>query len=440
MPKSISVLIVGGGIGGLSAAIALQRSGHRITVLEGAKEFSEIGAGIQVPPNTACILDAWGLLDKLKENAVCPSSIIMRRYANGEIICAAQLKPDMTDKYKYPYLLIHRADYVKLLYDAAVDLGVKVIVNARVQSVDEETNSVILYNGKSFQSDLVIGADGIRSKVRRVVIGDNEIAPYSTNCAFRATVSAEVMRSDPEISRFMNDVSSNFWIGPKRHVVGYPIKDGTLYNLVMILPGVAAADKWNEFGDLNEMKESYNDFDPVLKKILSYVTSCRKWALAELPSIAQWVSRSGTIALVGDAAHAMLPCLAQGAAQAIEDSATLGILLSNINSLEDIPSILRIYERIRRPRTQIIQKQSFENCNSWHLPDGPEQRARDDAMSKADAFRRSETKVEGVKSPLQWSDKDFQPWLYGHNAISVAKNVLQEIIENPSSLEERPNL
>lgn len=102
MPKSISILIVGGGLGGLSAAIALQRSGHRITVLEGAKELSEIGAGIQVPPNTACILEAWGLLDKLKEKAVFPGSVIMRRYANGEIICTTQLKPDMADKYKYP--------------------------------------------------------------------------------------------------------------------------------------------------------------------------------------------------------------------------------------------------------------------------------------------------------------------------------------------------
>lgn len=198
-----------------------------------------------------------------------------------------------------------------MLHDAAIDLGVKVIVNARVQSVNEETNSVNLYNGKSLKANLVIGADGIRSKVRRSVIGSDDIMPYSTNCAFRATVPAEVMRSDPEISHLMNDINSNFWIGPKRHIVGYPIKNGTLYNLVMALPGVAATDKWNESGDLNEMKESYNDFDPVLKKILSYVTSCRKWALAELPAIDQWVSRSGTIVLLGDAAHAMLPCLAQ---------------------------------------------------------------------------------------------------------------------------------
>lgn len=208
-------------------------------------------------------------------------------------------------------MLAYRADYIEVLYNAAIELGVEVIVNARVQSVDEENSRVELFDGRTFDADLIIGADGIRSKVRRAVIPNQEIMSYSTNYAYRATVPAEVMRSDPEIAHLMDECNSNFWIGPKRHLVGYPMKGGELYNLVLIVPGLTEADKWNEPGDLQEMRDSFSDFDPVLRKVLTHITNCRKWALAELPIIPQWVSRNGNIVLVGDSAHAMLPCLAQ---------------------------------------------------------------------------------------------------------------------------------
>lgn len=209
-------------------------------------------------------------------------------------------------------MLIHRADYLELLYNAAVKLGTEVVLNARIESVDDASISVKLSDGRVYTADLVIGADGIRSKVRRAVMPEEEIAPRkSTNCAYRATVPVDVMRADPKIAHLMDDLNSNCWIGYRRHIMAYPMRGGELYNLVMSHPGEAAVGKWNEPGNLEDMKHHYRNFDPVIRRVLDHVTGCLKWTLADLPVLSSWVSPSGRIALVGDAAHAMLPYLAQ---------------------------------------------------------------------------------------------------------------------------------
>ncbi|KAG2199135.1 hypothetical protein INT47_009874 [Mucor saturninus] len=430
MAIKISVLIVGGGIGGLATAIALRRAGHHVTVLEGARELSEVGAGIQIPPNSSYILDTWGLLEKIKEKAVWPEHMNIRRYANGKVISATRLNPDLEDKYGYPYFLIHRADYIQLLCNAATEIGAEVLVNAKVKYIDDAKTSVRLHNGTVFTADLIIGADGIRSKVRTAVIPEKVIEPRrSDNCAYRATVPAAAIQADSEISHLLENHNSDFWIGHRCHIVAYPIKGGKLYNIVMSHPGEASLTQWNESGNLYEMKEPYLKFDPIINKVLSKITQSQKWTLADIPPLSRWVSCGGHITLIGDAAHAMLPHLAQGAAQAIEDAATLGVLLSQIHSVDSVPDFLNLYEQIRRPRVERIQKNSLENGYTWHLPDGEEQIARDKAMREADELRKANSSAK-VESPLQWSDGDFQPWLYGHDAILVAKKALQEMTRN----------
>ncbi|GAN07197.1 salicylate hydroxylase [Mucor ambiguus] len=441
MVKTLSVIVVGGGLGGLATAIALKRAGHKVTVLEGAKQLSEVGAGIQVPPNTSRILDAWGLLDRFKTKVVWPGNINMRRYSTGEIIGSTPLKPKMIERYGYPYLLIHRADYLQLLYDHSVELGIEVVLGARVDSVDDDAVAVRLSNGSVYTGNMIIGADGIRSNVRAAVIPDETILPKkSTNCAYRATVPVDIMRSDPEIAHLMDDLNSNCWIGYRRHIMAYPMRGGELYNLVMSHPGEAAVGKWNEPGNLDEMKYHYRNFDPVIRKVLTHVTGCLKWTLADLPVLSHWVSPSGRVVLIGDAAHAMLPYLAQGAAQAIEDGATLGVLFSQIESVDEIPDLLKLYEKIRRPRAEKIQKGALDNGDIWHMPDGDDQIARDKAM-KIVVSDDTVQKVH-VKNPNQWSDGDFQPWLFGHDAIQVARKALNDKKNgyNSSSLEERASL
>lgn len=309
-------------------------------------------------------------------------------------------------------------------------------MNARVDSVDDASISVKLIDGTTYNADLIIGADGIRSNVRLAVMPDEYVAPKkSTNCAYRATVPVEAMRADPEIAHLMDDLNSNCWIGYRRHIMAYPMRNGQLYNLVMSHPGEAGVGKWNEPGDLDEMKHHYRNFDPVIQKVLTKVTSCLKWTLADLPVLSNWVSPSGKIVLIGDAAHAMLPYLAQGAAQAVEDGATLGVLLSQLQSIDEIPSLLHLYEKIRRPRAEIIQKGALENGDIWHMPDGDDQVARDLAMK----MTPEEIKKNLGKNPNQWSDPKFQPWLFGHDAIGTAKKALEEKIGR-EFVEERASL
>lgn len=255
----------------------------------------------------------------------------------------------------------------------------------------------------------------------------------STNCAYRATVPAAAMRADPMVSHLMDDPNSNCWIGYRRHVMAYPIRNGELYNLVMSHPGrTSELGKWNEPGNLEEMKWHYRKFDPVIQRVLSKVTSCLKWTLADLPVLSNWVSPSGRICVMGDAAHAMLPYLAQGAATAIEDAATLGVLFSDVKSVDEIPFLLNLYEKIRRPRCEKIQKGAYENSDIWHMPDGDDQIARDKAMkaevplNKESAENQEVKKLAPFKNPNQWSDDNFQPWLFGHDAIKVAKVRLTE--------------
>lgn len=338
------------------------------------------------------------------------------------------------------YWLIHRADYQKILYDAAIKAGVHFSLGCHVEGVDEKETTLILKDGQRLQADLIIGADGIRSKIRKTILKDRDPGPVdSSNCAYRATVPAEVMNSDPELAKFMSDPNGNLWTGPGGHVMAYPIKNGTLYNLVMSHPGKAAVGKWNEPGDVGEMRKMHERWDPVLQKILRNVESCLKWKLAYLPPLETWVGESGKVVIIGDAAHGMLPYvslilssrrgfsndleqMAQGAAVSIEDAAALAEAVSQAESTEDLPYLLHAFEKVRKSRCEGISKATHDNAHIWHLPDGPEQEQRDRA-SKAKMQRTLEKDRNGEGSESRRSsmgkfiDQAAMPDLYGYDAV-----------------------
>ncbi|CAG9957077.1 unnamed protein product [Clonostachys rosea f. rosea IK726] len=430
----LKVIINGGGLGGLGAAIALKKKGYDVTVLEGAPSLSEVGAGIQIPPNSSKILSSYGLKDKFLEKVVWPQHFAFKRYETGELLGTTPLHPHLSEKYGSPYWLIHRADFQGILFDAAKELGVDVRLGCYVEAVDVSGPSVRLVNGDILTADLVVGADGIRSKTREALLGDRNVEPNpAANCSYRATVPVEIMSADPDIAHLMTDINANCWIGPGHHIMAYPIRKGSMYNLVLSHPGgLAAPGKWNEPGNLEEMREHYKDFDPVIRKVLSKVQSCLNWKIADLPNLPTWVSENGKVVLLGDAAHAMVPFLAQGAAQAIEDGACLAECLSRAQNPSDIPSLVHAYEAIRKPRAERVQKGTRDSSYVWHLDDGPEQEARDRAFAAMAADVRDEEIDEALDkaNPNSLSSKNFQPWLFGHDEIASTNARLVEIF-NP---------
>lgn len=306
-------------------------------------------------------------------------------------------------------------------------------LNSFVNSVDESTPSVTLQNGDVLTADIIVGADGIRSKVRQSILGDDNCEIIdSENCVYRATIPNHIMRQNPETAHLMEEVNASVWIGPQRHIMAYPIRNGSLYNVVMSHPGKASPGKWNEPGDLAEMKRQYADFDPLLNKVLDKVSSCLKWKLADFPCLPRWVSQSGRVVVIGDAAHAMLPYLAQGAASSIEDGASLAECIARATNFTKVPDALRTFESIRKPRCKVLQAGSRTNGIIWHMPDGPEQQKRDTDMQasmRGNAQNGSSTQqtTESQSNPNRWSDTSFQRWLFGHDAVSEVLNEFYQL-------------
>ena len=428
-PKRLRLVICGAGLGGLGAAIALRRKGHEVVVLEATSKLSEIGAGIQIPPNSSRILEAYGLGDQLREQVAWPRNIALRRYATGQQRGLTPLHPHLIKTYGYPYWLIHRADYQRILFNAATALGVEVILSARVASVDQQKPSVTTTEGTEFQADVVVGADGIRSMVRDSIFLNISIKPNSTaHCAYRATVPVEDMSADLETAELMTDVNANAWIGPGRHVMAYPIRQGAMYNLIMCHPGQAEPGEWNVPGEVEQMTATYADFDPVIRKVISKVINCLRWTLADLPPLPSWVSESGKVVLIGDAAHATVPFLAQGASMSIEDGACLVKCLNRVKTFDEVPRYLTAFEKLRKHRCETIQEGSRLNGHMWHLQDGLEQELRDKALSRDDFEQNANSDAQSDSgSPNPWSNKDFQPWLFGYDVFKEANEALNHM-------------
>ncbi|KAK9449631.1 3-hydroxybenzoate 6-hydroxylase-like protein [Limtongia smithiae] len=431
----LKVIVVGAGLGGLACAIAIARKGIHVVLLEQAHILGEVGAGIQIPPNSTSILRNLGLFDKFQDVIVWPQSVFVRRYSDGQVLGTTPLNPYLTQRYGSPYWFIHRADYHRILHDAAVENGVDIHINSRVVSVDETAPSATLATGEVFEADLVITADGIRSRIRDQLFPElnDDVYVASNVSAYRACVSGERMQSDPELRDLLDDPGATSWIGPGRHIMAYPIRDKSIYNLVMLYPGDTAPGIWNSRGDIAEMRAEYKGWDPKLTKVISMIEDCLTWKICYVRELPTWVSASGKVVLLGDAAHATVPFLAQGAAMALEDGVTLAECLDRAHSKADIPKLMHLYEKIRKARCTRVQLGSMQNGDVWHLADGPEQQNRDSLMAAEEAKRVEGAKVErkipepsmeipsyNLKNPLFWSDDEFQPWLFGHDAVKTA--------------------
>ncbi|TVY16356.1 FAD-dependent monooxygenase OpS4 [Lachnellula arida] len=422
MTKSLNIIVCGAGISGLGAAIALKRKGHQVSVIEAASQLQESGAGIQVPPNSLRILKSWGLETKFIAKVMCPKSVAIRRYATGEVIGRTEMNPVLQDKYGFPYWFIHRADYQNILYDAAIEAGIQILLGTPIESVDEKEPTVILASGKELKADLIVGADGVRSRTRASVLKEEVEALESSQCAYSATVPVNLMNSDPNLAHLMTDVNANLWLGPDGHIMGYPIRNGEVYNLVLVSPGKASVGKWNDRADVEEMRSRHAEWEPTVQRLLSHVTTCLKWKLAYVPPLERWASKNGRVVIIGDAAHAMLPLLSQGAAVSIEDGTALAECLDRVTDLVDLSPVLRAFQDLRKSRCETISKAALSLVDLWHLHDGPEQEGRDLKM------KQDMTNTVGVtsdsKSSLDMMRDKFVPWMFGYDTVRQANMFL----------------
>jgi 3-hydroxybenzoate 6-monooxygenase len=345
--KDRQVLIVGGGIGGLAAALALARQGIRAQVIEQAPEFKEIGAGIQLGPNVFAMFDVLGLIESISALAVFPNNLIMLDSISGEEVTRIPLGDAFRKKFTHPYALIHRADLHKVLLDACrqSDL-IRLDASEKVVKVDETDDGVIAHaeSGKDYRGAALIGADGLWSSIRQIVVGDGKpnVAGHIT---YRAVLPTSEM---PEKFRWRDMV---LWAGEKVHLVHYPLRTGELFNLVAVFHSNRYEEGWDSYGDPTELHERFAKTCAPVRTLLNKIESWRMWVLCDRPPIKNW-SR-GRITLLGDAAHPMLQYLAQGAGMSIEDAVCLADRV--VAAGGDYAAAFRAYQQARYLRTGRVQ-------------------------------------------------------------------------------------
>ncbi len=355
----LDVLIIGAGIGGLTLAHALIQRGKNVRVLESAPALETVGAGIQISPNAVKVLRALGLEKAVTANAFQPRAIEARMGRSGRSVFEIPLALEAEKRWGASYLHIHRADYITALSET-LPVGT-IELNARVKSYQHTENdvSVSLADGRKLTAPYLIGADGIRSVMRAQMLGPD--APQFTgNMAWRAVVPAE------RLGELVPNPTACAWFGPNRHAVTYRLgAQGQLVNFV----GVVEQESWQEEGwslqgDKAEALRDFEDWHPVICNLLENADELHRWALFDRAPLEKWVE--GRAALMGDAAHPMLPFLAQGAAMAVEDAWVLAeVIASGLD--------LSAYQKLRRSRTSKVQSASRANMGLFHKTSLPAQ-------------------------------------------------------------------
>jgi 3-hydroxybenzoate 6-monooxygenase len=345
--KKSPVLIVGGGIGGLTAALALARKGLRVQLIEQAAEFKEIGAGIQLGPNVFRMFEVLGLTEAVNRFAVFPENLIMLDVISGEEVTRIPLGEGFRKKFTYPYALIYRPDLLNVLLAACrtsdlIDLA----ASQKVIGVDERSDSVIARaeSGRSYAGSALIGADGLWSTIRQIVVGDGKPA-VAGHITYRAVLPTS------EVPEHLRRWSMTFWAGEKVHFVIYPLRGGELYNLVAVFHSNRYEEGWDSFGDPAELHERFARTCEPVRMLLGKIESWRMWVLCDRPPIKDW-SR-GRVTLLGDAAHPMLQYLGQGGGMAIEDAVCLANKVEDSGG--DFAAAFQAYQQARYLRTGRVQ-------------------------------------------------------------------------------------
>ncbi len=392
----LPVMIAGGGIGGLAAALGLARKGIRSVVLERSSVLGEIGAGIQIGPNAFHCFDYLGVGDEARAKAVYIDNLRLMDALSGEQIAAIPLDAPFRERFKNPYAVVHRADLHGVLLDACrsnplIDLR----TSHQVERYTQDGESVTVYcTGKApLQAAVLIGADGLRSNIRQQLVGDGE-PRVSGHTTYRSVIPTEQM---PEDLRWN---AATLWAGPKCHIVHYPLKGWKVFNLVVTYHNDVQEAVAGKPVSKDEVRQGFEHIHPRAQQIIEHGDNWKLWVLCDRDPVMNWVD--GRVALLGDAAHPMLQYFAQGACMAMEDAVCLSHLFGK-HGQEHAGEALQAYFTQRLARTARVQLSSRLIGEYIYHPGGAKAAVRNDVMSR--------------KSPEEWYNS--LAWLYGGTGLDA---------------------
>lgn len=364
----MDILIVGAGIGGLTAATRLAQRGHHVRVLEQAASLGEVGAGIQMSANAVKVLQAIGVEPALRASGVLPQAFEFRRFDSGELLHRIPLGDAHRERHGAAYYQMHRRDLHAALVDALQAAAPGAVrLDARVQAVQEDADGaqVELASGETLRAELVVGADGIKSQVRQHVLGQDRPV-FTGQVVWRVLVPVE--RVPPQLR---TDVVSTIWCGPGNHAVTYYLRSGRLINFVGCVARPWEEESWTAARPWSELDSDYTGWHPMVRAVVEAADrdQCFRWALnTRVPAMVWSTPR---VTMLGDAVHSTLPYMAQGAAMAIEDA---GVLARALELALPLEQRLRVYEQHRAPRTRRVVEESTEMGQLYQIDNAQEMR------------------------------------------------------------------
>ncbi|EME48073.1 hypothetical protein DOTSEDRAFT_69869 [Dothistroma septosporum NZE10] len=412
--RTLNVGLIGAGLGGLAAAIAIARAGCNVTVLEAASELGEIGAGIQMTPNVSRLLIKWGIDHIVGDDLVQCKEIRIRR-KDGKVVQRTELVPKTVREFGFPWWVVRRDHLHFGLAEGARRHGVKIVVGARVSDIeyDQSPVKVLTEKGEHYEFDLVVGSDGVKSVVRKALFPEVTPRAPTNNAAYRTVMPYDLIYEKVPEAREALGNSIDVWSMEKGYVIMYPISGGREWNAVMSHHRAEPVKGVEDDVDLAEMRDLYKDCDPLLKKIMDIVPETKRWPLLITGPLETWSSPNKNAVLMGDAAHSMVNHMAQGAATSMEDGAFLGRILGevvhNVISLEEA---IEIYEKFRMPRAWIKQQASFVLGGVNMTEYEPRGRARDEssAASVQDTSAMGEVRNLQSKPKITGPDANARSW------------------------------
>ncbi|ORY69048.1 salicylate hydroxylase [Pseudomassariella vexata] len=366
---AIKVIVIGAGLGGCATALAMKHHGHEVIVYEKLTTFRRLGDSLGLGENALKLLERWGghrLYHALTRIGNQAPDMQIRRWHDGQIL-ATQPLMDMAG------YIGHRGDYHEAFLKSVRDAGIEIRVGRGAVAYDEESGErpkVRFSDGTEDEADVVVGADGIKSRARELVLGFQDAPKSSGYSCFRAYFPGRHLREDPMCTEFVDHDCVNIWIGEDTHFIQNTLRNGNEFNWIVTRQLSHEADmeikeSWFQEGDMEEVRRVLATLDPRIRAAVEYTPSCLDWKICYRDPLPTWVSKSHKIVLLGDSCHPHLPTSAQGASQATESAAVLAVCLK-LAGKEGIPVATRTYEKLRFPRTRASQTNGEDLRDRWH--------------------------------------------------------------------------